>query len=226
MAFEREREDMVSRQLEARGIRDARVLDAMRRVPRERFVAAELAEHAHDDTPLPIGERQTISQPYMVALMSEALDLRGAEPRVLEVGTGSGYQAAVLAAMGARVLTIERLPALAARARAVLAELGLDERVRVLDGDGTLGWPDEAPYDGIVITAGAPQIPASAARAARARRHPRPPDRRAGRADPGAAAPRAAGARRGLPRRMPLREAARRIRLGRALTPRPRNRRP
>ena len=159
MAFERERDDMVSRQLEARGIRDARVLDAMRRVPRDRFVTAELAEHAHDDTPLPIGEHQTISQPYMVALMSEALDLHGAEPRILEVGTGSGYQAAILATMGARVFTIERIPALAARARGVLAELGLDERVRVVEGDGTLGWLDEAPYDGIVITAGAPQIP-------------------------------------------------------------------
>ena len=159
MAFERERDDMVSRQLEARGIRDARVLDAMRQVPRHRFVTSELAEHAHDDTPLPIGERQTISQPYMVALMSEALDLHGEAPRVLEVGTGSGYQAAVLATMGASVLTIERIPALASRARAVLADLELDERVRVLDGDGTLGWPDEAPYDGIVITAGAPQIP-------------------------------------------------------------------
>jgi len=159
MAFERERECMVSRQLEARGIKDARVLEAMRRVPRDRFVTAELAEHAHDDTPLPIGEHQTISQPYMVALMSEALDLHGPEPRILEVGTGSGYQAAILATMGARVFTIERIPALAERARRVLAELGLDERVRVLEGDGTLGWPDEAPSDGIVITAGAPQIP-------------------------------------------------------------------
>ena len=159
MTFERERDEMVVRQLEARGIRDTRVLDAMRQVPRHRFVDAALAEHAHDDSPLPIGEHQTISQPFMVALMSEALELHGEAPHVLEIGTGSGYQAAVLAAMGARVLTMERIPMLAARARTVLADLGLDARVRVIEGDGTLGWPHEAPYDGIVITAGAPQIP-------------------------------------------------------------------
>ena len=159
MTFERERDEMVVRQLQARGIRDARVLEAMRQVPRHRFVDAALVEHAHDDSPLPIGEHQTISQPFMVALMSEALDLHGELPRVLEIGTGSGYQAAVLATMGARVFTIERIPQLAARARAVLAELGLDQRVRVIDGDGTLGWPAEAAYDGIVVTAGAPQIP-------------------------------------------------------------------
>ena len=159
MTFERERDEMVVRQLQARGIRDARVLEAMRQVPRHRFVDAALVEHAHDDTPLPIGEHQTISQPFMVALMSETLELHGESPRVLEVGTGSGYQAAVLATMGARVFTIERIPQLAARARAVLAELGLDRRVRVIEGDGTLGWPAEAPYDGIVVTAGAPQIP-------------------------------------------------------------------
>ena len=135
MTFERERDEMVVRQLQARGIRDARVLEAMRQVPRHRFVDAALVEHAHDDSPLPIGEHQTISQPFMVALMSEALDLHGELPRVLEIGTGSGYQAAVL------------------------AELGLDQRVRVIDGDGTLGWPAEAAYDGIVVTAGAPQIP-------------------------------------------------------------------
>jgi len=159
VTFERERDEMVVRQLEARGIRDARVLEAMRQVPRHRFVDAALVEHAHDDSPLPIGEHQTISQPFMVALMSEALELHGEAPSVLEIGTGSGYQAAVLATMGARVLTIERIPQLAARARAVLAELGFDARVRVIEGDGTLGWPDEAPYDGIVVTAGAPQIP-------------------------------------------------------------------
>jgi protein-L-isoaspartate(D-aspartate) O-methyltransferase len=159
VTFERERDEMVVQQLEARGIRDTRVLDAMRQVPRHRFVDGALAEHAHDDSPLPIGEHQTISQPFMVALMSEALELHSEAPRVLEIGTGSGYQAAVLAAMGARVLTIERIPALAARARTVLADLGLDARVRVIEGDGTLGWPDEAPYDRIVVTAGAPQIP-------------------------------------------------------------------
>jgi protein-L-isoaspartate(D-aspartate) O-methyltransferase len=159
MAFEGEREDMVARQLEARGVRDARVLDAMRRVPRHRFVPPELVAHAYEDTPLPIGERQTISQPYMVALMSEALALTGPEPRVLEVGTGSGYQSAVLVTMGAYVISIERVPELALRARGLLAELGFGDRVRVVEGDGTLGWPEGAPYDGIIVTAGAPQIP-------------------------------------------------------------------
>jgi protein-L-isoaspartate(D-aspartate) O-methyltransferase len=159
MAFERERDDMVAQQVEARGVRDARVLAAMRSVPRHRFVPPELVANAYEDTPLPIGEHQTISQPYMVAVMSEALALSGDAPRVLEVGTGSGYQAAVLAAMGARVISLERLPALALRARGVLADLGLGDRVRVVDGDGTLGWPAEGPYDGIIVTAGAPQIP-------------------------------------------------------------------
>jgi len=159
MAFEREREDMVAEQLAARGIRDPRVLDAMRTVPRHRFVPPELVAHAYDDSPLPIGERQTISQPYIVAQMTEALGLRPDAPRVLEVGTGSGYQAAVLASMGARVCSVERLPALAQRAREVLAELGFGHRVSVLDGDGTLGLPDGGPYDGIIVTAGAPQIP-------------------------------------------------------------------
>ena len=159
MAFEREREEMVAGQLAARGIRDPRVLDAMRHVPRHRFVPPELVGHAYDDTPLPIGERQTISQPYIVALMSEALALPEGGGRVLEIGTGSGYQAAVLATMGARVLSVELVPALAVRARAVLAELELGDRVRVVEGDGTLGVADYAPYDGIMVTAGAPQIP-------------------------------------------------------------------
>src|SRR5262249_37691418 len=158
MAFEHEREQMVVRQLESRGIHDARVLDAMRRVPRHRFVPSELIAHAYEDTPLPIGEQQTISQPYIVALMSEALAV-GASARLLEIGTGSGYQAAVLATMGAQVLSIELVPSLALQARSVLAELGLDDRVRVLEGDGTLGAPDDGPYDGIIVTAGAPQIP-------------------------------------------------------------------
>ena len=159
VAFERERGAMVAQQLEARGISDRRVLDAMREVPRHRFVPPELIAHAYEDTPLPIGERQTISQPYMVALMSEALALEGDCSRVLEIGTGSGYQTAVLATMGARVISIELLPALALRARGLLAELGLADRVRVLEGDGTLGWPEGAPYDRIIVTAGAPQIP-------------------------------------------------------------------
>jgi len=159
MAFEHEREHMVAQQLEARGVRDPRVLDAMRRVPRHRFVPPELRDSAYEDTPLPIGERQTISQPYMVALMSEVLALSRPEPRVLEIGTGSGYQTAVLAEMGAHVVSIERIPELAVRARGLLTELGYGDRVRVVVGDGTLGWPEDAPYDAIIVTAGAPQIP-------------------------------------------------------------------
>ena len=156
--FERERFRMVETQLEARGIQDAAVLEAMRRVPRHLFVDPSLQERAYEDTPLPIGERQTISQPYMVAIMSEALDLRAGE-RVLEVGTGSGYQTAVLAELGARVVSLERIPVLAERAQRLLHLLGYDDRVQVEVVDGTLGWAPRAPYDGIVVTAGAPQIP-------------------------------------------------------------------
>jgi len=156
--FARERAQMVAEQLQARGIHDPAVLAAVRRVPRHLFVAPSLQERAYDDTPLPIGERQTISQPYMVALMTQALELKGGE-RVLEVGTGSGYQAAVLAELGARVVSLERIPALAARAREVLGALGYLDRVKVEVADGTLGWPAEAPYDAILVTAGAPQIP-------------------------------------------------------------------
>src|SRR5882724_13559457 len=154
--FDDDRHRMVAAQLAARGIADGRVLEAMRRVPRHLFVDQGLRPHAYEDTPLPIGANQTISQPYMVALMSEALELvPGA--RVLEVGTGSGYQAAVLAEMDARVVSLERIPRLAARAHEVLAGLGYDDRVTVEVADGTLGWPPGAPYDAIVVTAGAPQ---------------------------------------------------------------------
>ena len=156
--FDQARARMVTEQLERRGFDDPTVLAAMRCVPRHLFVEPSLQERAYEDTPLPIGERQTISQPYMVALMSEALAVR-AGARVLEVGTGSGYQAAVLAEMGARVLTLERIPALGTRAREVLAALGYADRVTVEIGDGTLGAPAGAPYDGIIVTAGAPQIP-------------------------------------------------------------------
>ncbi len=158
MDFERARHRMVETQLAARGIADRRVLAAMGVVPRHRFVPTELWERAYDDEPLPIGEHQTISQPYMVALMSEVLGL-GEGARVLEVGTGSGYQAAILAAMGISVLSMERLPALAERAREVLDFIGLAERVDIQLGDGTLGWAAGAPWDGIVVTAGSPQIP-------------------------------------------------------------------
>jgi protein-L-isoaspartate(D-aspartate) O-methyltransferase len=156
--FAAEREQMVVEQLEARGIRDRRVLDALRRVPRHLFVGPQWRDRAYEDMPLPIGERQTISQPYMVALMTEALAPAPGE-RVLEVGTGSGYQAAVLAELGARVVSVERLPAIAARARDVLDSLGYDDRVTVEVGDGTLGWPASAPYDGIVVTAAGPGLP-------------------------------------------------------------------
>lgn len=148
---------MVARQLEARGIRDRRVLDAMRRVERHRFVPERQQTAAYDDCPLPIGLGQTISQPYMVASMTEELHLQGTE-RVLEVGTGSGYQAAILAELAARVVSIERHRELAERARVLLAELGLDQ-VRIEVGDGSLGWPGEAGYDAILVTAGAPEPP-------------------------------------------------------------------
>ena len=150
---------MVATQLEARGIADVRVLAAMRTVPRHRFVDPSLLERAYDDTPLPIGAEQTISQPYMVALMSEALELPERGARVLEVGTGSGYQAAVLAALGAHGITIERLPVLAAMAHRRLEDLGFGEAMHVEIGDGTEGWEASAPYDAILVSAGAPVIP-------------------------------------------------------------------
>lgn len=157
--FDRARDRMVATQLEARGIADARVLDAMRHIPRHLFVDPELAAHAYDDIPLPIGFDQTISQPYMVALMTEALELPAAGARVLEVGAGSGYQAAILSALGAHGVAVERLPALAAAARRRLAELGFDDAFVIEEADGTEGWAAAAPYDAIVVSAGAPVIP-------------------------------------------------------------------
>jgi protein-L-isoaspartate(D-aspartate) O-methyltransferase len=153
----RAREQMVARQLVARGIRDTRVLAAMRRVPRHRFVPPRLEAEAYGDHPLPIGEGQTISQPYMVARMTELLGLAGWE-RVLEIGTGSGYQAAVLAELAAAVYSIESLPTLADHARRILGELGY-RNLLVRTGDGTLGWPEEAPFDRVIVTAGAPSVP-------------------------------------------------------------------
>jgi protein-L-isoaspartate(D-aspartate) O-methyltransferase len=147
---------MVEVDLRGRGIRDEHVLTAMGSVPRERFVPEALADHAYGDGALPLSEGQTISQPYVVAAMAEAAEL-GAGDRVLEVGTGSGYGAAVLAACGASVVTIERHAALAASARGVLAEVAPD--VEVVEGDGSLGWPDGAPWDAIVVTAAAPAVP-------------------------------------------------------------------
>jgi protein-L-isoaspartate(D-aspartate) O-methyltransferase len=154
----RERERMVDEQLVRRGIADARVLDAMRKVPRHRFVEEALRDRAYGDHPLPIGEGQTISQPYMVAAMTQLLQLVGTE-KVLEIGTGSGYQTAILAELARRVCSIERLPALAGRARRILEELGYTNAV-VKIADGTYGWPDEAPFDRILVTAGAPAVPA------------------------------------------------------------------
>jgi protein-L-isoaspartate(D-aspartate) O-methyltransferase len=157
--FAEERERMVELQIAGRGIRDPAVLAAMRKVPRECFVGSAQAEFAYDDGPLPIGEGQTISQPYIVAVMTEALRLRPAD-RVLEIGTGSGYAAAVLGVIAAEVYTIERIESLAERSRRRLAELGY-ANVHVRHGDGSLGWPEHAPYDAIVVTAGGPHVPPS-----------------------------------------------------------------
>ena len=153
------REEMVRWQIEERGIEDPRVLDAMRAVPRHRFVPERYLRSAYGDHPLPIGEGQTISQPYIVALMSELLQVEPGD-RVLEVGTGSGYQAAVLAEMGVRVYSVEIIPVLAERARQVLDDLGyrdVETRVR----DGYFGWEEEAPFDAIIVTAAPDHVPAS-----------------------------------------------------------------
>lgn len=151
------RERMVRRQIAARGVRSENVLDAMRKVPRERFLPKGQGVWAYEDAPQPIGDGQTISQPYIVAYMTEALDLEGGE-KVLEIGTGCGYAAAVLAEIAADVYTMERIEGLATIASTVLDELGYDN-VHVRQGDGTLGWPEEAPFDAIVVTAGGPDVP-------------------------------------------------------------------
>ena len=151
------RAQMVEEQLERRGITDVRVLGAMRKVPRHLFVEEALRGRAYGDHPLPIGEEQTISQPYIVALMTQLLELSGRE-KALEVGTGSGYQTAVLAELARRVCSVERLPRLAERARALLEQLGYTN-VWIRVGSGTLGWPDEAPFDRILVTAGGPAVP-------------------------------------------------------------------
>ncbi len=151
---------MVERQLRRRGIEDERVLEAMARVARELFLPESLRHRAYADAALPIGSGQTMSQPYMVALICEQLALRGRE-RVLDVGTGSGYQAAVLAELAEEVHSIERLPELAERARESLAAAGYAGRVHVHVGDGTRGVPEHAPYDAIAVAAAAPEAPAS-----------------------------------------------------------------
>jgi protein-L-isoaspartate(D-aspartate) O-methyltransferase len=155
-----DRVSMVERQLSARGIRDARVLEAMRRVPRELFVPPEVRREAYEDVALPIGFGQTISQPYMVARICAELGLRGGE-RVLDVGTGSGYQAAVLAELSREVHSIELVPELAARAASALAAAGYADRVHVHVGDGTKGLPEFAPFAAIAVAAAAPDLPAT-----------------------------------------------------------------
>ena len=154
-AFERNR--MVAEQIARRGVNDPSVLEAMRLVPREEFVPADLAEAAYEDGPLPIGYGQTISQPFIVAAMTEAARVKPGD-RVLEIGTGSGYGAAVLSKIAAKVYTIERIEALADSAGERLAALGYDN-VHVRCGDGTLGWAQHAPYDAIIVTAGGPSVP-------------------------------------------------------------------
>ncbi len=155
--FEAARERMVARQIAGRGVKDPRVLEAMRRVPRHLFTDPADAAEAHEDYPLPIGEGQTISQPYIVAFMIEALGLLDGG-RVLEIGTGLGYQAAVMAAAGFEVFTIEIRPDLAERADLILRNTGY-ERVRTRVGDGSDGWPEEAPFDGIIVAAAPESVP-------------------------------------------------------------------
>src|SRR3990170_2126467 len=156
-ALRQARARMVDQQLRSREIIDPRVLEVMGRVPRHLFVPADAAPLAYSDMPLPIGHRQTISQPYIVALMSQALELKGDE-QVLEVGTGSGYQAAILAGLARQVYSLERLPELAERARAVLTRLGIGN-VEILVADGSAGYSEHAPYKAMVVTAAAPRPP-------------------------------------------------------------------
>jgi protein-L-isoaspartate(D-aspartate) O-methyltransferase len=157
MDFEKERKMMVDRQLRARGIADEKILSVMERVERHRFVDINMQDRAYDDCALPIGGDQTISQPYMVALMTELLELTGVE-KVLEIGTGSGYQAAILSLLASEVFSIERIETLALRAKILFDELGYTN-IHVLVKDGTLGLPEQAPFDGIIVTAASPDIP-------------------------------------------------------------------
>ena len=157
MKFDRLRQDMVEKQIEARGVTDVAVLNAMRTVARHLFVSEALMDQAYSDYPLPIGEQQTISQPYIVAEMTQALELTR-DDRVLEIGTGSGYQAAVLAHIAYRVYTIERIHGLYVKTRKLFDQLGYHNIVTRYS-DGTSGWKDESPFDAIIVTAGAPEIP-------------------------------------------------------------------
>ena len=157
LAYTKARERMVQDQLAARGITDARVLAVMGRVPRHAFVEDYLRDQAYEDYPLPIGENQTISQPYMIAIMAQVLQLEQTE-RILEIGTGSGYFSAILAELGALVYSVERLKSLASHAQATLQTLGY-RNVFIDVGDGSLGWPDHAPFDAVVIGSAAPCLP-------------------------------------------------------------------
>ncbi len=148
---------MVESQIAARGVKDSRVLEAVLRVPRHLFVPADIRDRAYDDSPLPIGEGQTISQPYMVAWMTELLEVTG-DSRILEIGTGSGYQAAILCELGKEIFSIEKQAGLARVAEERLRSLGY-HNIHIKVGDGTLGWPEEAPFDGIMVTAGSPSVP-------------------------------------------------------------------
>ena len=155
--YERLRDEMVRRQIEARGITDTKVIAAIRKIPRHLFVSEALMDQAYNDFPLPIGEQQTISQPYIVAEMTQALQL-GKEDRVLEIGTGSGYQAAVLAELAFRVYSIERIHSLYVKTRKLFDNLHYHNIVSRYS-DGSLGWEEESPFDAIIVTAGAPEIP-------------------------------------------------------------------
>ncbi len=151
------RHEMVERQIQRRGVKDTLVLKAIREVPRHKFVPSELKDYAYSDRPLPIGERQTISQPYIVAFMTEHLGLKGGE-KILEIGTGSGYQAAILGEIAKEVYSIEIISSLGLTAKKKLKEMGY-ENIQVRIGDGYLGWPDEAPFDGVIVTAAPNHIP-------------------------------------------------------------------
>jgi protein-L-isoaspartate(D-aspartate) O-methyltransferase len=157
--FVKKRDRMVASQIEGRGIYDAALIEAFRQVPREAFVTEKYQDYAYDDGPLPILENQTISQPYVVALMIDALHLKTGD-RVLEIGTGSGYAAAILSRIAFEVFTVERIASLVQFARHNIAALGYDN-VHVLSGDGTLGWPEHAPYEGIIVSAGGPEVPSA-----------------------------------------------------------------
>ncbi len=157
LKYTRQREDMVRQQIEARGVSDPSVLDAMRKIPRHLFVSEALMDQAYGDFPLPIGEQQTISQPYIVAEMTQALEV-GKDDRVLEIGTGSGYQAAILASIVYRVYTIERKQSLFGKTRRLFDKLKYHNIVTRYS-DGTSGWKEESPFDAIIVTAGAPKIP-------------------------------------------------------------------